>query len=425
MHKPTGLLGKLTRAFWLQIALITVAAIAGVYLAKIVIEEILIKSAIQSEVEYFQEQYEVDPGFSLPDTSNMTGYFDPDKLPPVVQNQLPANPGFYEFDDLTNRLILYVTSISEQPFYLVYYRGQVDALILYYGIFPLLAVLTILYLTLWLVYRFSRRSISPISRLANRIYRVDLTSDDLTQISESTDFAGSDEIQVLSAAISNLGERVNAFVARERNFTRDASHEFRTPLTVIKMATDMMLFEENCSEPSRRNLIKIRRAVSDLENLTEVFLMLAREHANSLTLREVDVNQLIRDQIEQTAFMADGKNVEVRLEEKGQLRVVTSETVIAVLLGNLIRNALLYTHEGEIRIRIDDQRLTISDSGQGIPESRIDEIFKPFHRATNENASGFGIGLTIVKRLCDHFSWDIQVDSSTNRGTTFTLGFNH
>ena len=423
MNRAGGLLGKLSRAFWLQILLITLAAIFGVYLAKVVIEEILIKNAILDEVQYFSEQYKLDPNFNLPDTRNMSGYFDSEQLPPVVRAELPGKPGFYEFDDLSNRLVLYRTTVSDEPFYLVYYRGQVDALILYYGIFPLLAVLTILYLTLWLVYRFSHRSISPIARLANRIDRIDLSQDDFSLALENSGVESNDEIQVLAEAIAHLGERLSAFIDRERDFTRDASHEFRTPLTVIKIAIDTMLMDKAPSAEIRSGLNRIRAAVNDLENLTEVFLLLAREHGNSLTLREVDVNQLVREQIHQTAVIKKNKDVTVCLEERAQLRLVASETVVAVLLGNLIRNALLYTQQGEVNIGIDANQLTISDSGEGIPQSMLQDIFKPFQRASSNNDTGIGIGLAIVKRLCDRFGWKINVASESGQGTTFTLVF--
>ena len=234
-----------------------------------------------------------------------------------------------------------------------------------------------------------------------------------------------DEIQVLSEAISHLGERLNAFIERERDFTRDASHEFRTPLTVIKVATDTMLMHKEITPASQQGLYRIRDAVDELENLTEVFLMLAREHGNTLTLREINVNHMVREQINQTSFIKKDKDVQVSFEERDQLRIVASETVVAVLLGNLLRNALHYTQQGKVNIEIDRKQITISDSGEGIPQSRLQDIFKPFQRASNQNMTGFGVGLAIVKRLCDRFSWQISVASTSGHGTTFTLVFDN
>jgi signal transduction histidine kinase len=423
MTRKAGLLGKFTRAFWLQVGLITIAAILGVLLAKLMIEERLVKNAILEEAEYFWKYYLGDDEFNLPDTKNLTGYFDPQLLPPIIRDALPVEPGFYEFSDLSNRLVLHISSRQQETLYLVYYRGQVDALVLYYGLLPLLVVLTILYLTLWLAYRYSRLTISPLTRLASHIDAIDLGKKHLSVTLQDADLRRDDEIQVLADAISHLGERLNAFVMRERNFTRNASHEFRTPLTVINVAADMMLIESDLPEKFQKTLLKIKRAVYDMESLTEVFLMLAREDAGSLERQEVDVNQVVRDQIERSEFLNEKKNVEVSLNESSQVRLQSSETVIAILIGNLIRNAIVYTEQGEVRIDIDEKQLTIVDSGPGIPESSIERIFEPFERVANEETPGHGIGLTIVKRLCDRFGWTIEVSSEGSRGTRFRLSF--
>ena len=422
--KPTGLLGKFTRAFWLQVGLITVAAILGVFLAKVMIEETLVKKAILQEADYFWRSYQADPGFSLPDTRNLTGYFDPASLPPTIRDNLPSEPGFYEITDLDNRLVLYISREQQQTLYLVYFRGQVDALVLYYGLFPLLVVLTILYLTLWAAYRYSRRTISPITRLAEQIDRIDLADAENSLKLDDGSFRNNDEIRILAEALSSLGERLQAFVQRERNFTRNASHEFRTPLTVINVAVDMMLIENNLPAKSQKSLLKIKRAVYDMEGLTEVFLMLAREDNGALTRSEVDVNRVVRGQIERSEVLKENKRIELRLNETAQLSVYSSESLIGVLVGNLVRNAILYTERGEIRIDIDAGGIVIHDSGPGIAPDNISTLFEPFNRVGNEDPTGFGIGLTIVKRLCDRFGWDIEVRSDSRQGATFALRFN-
>ena len=423
MNRTSGLLGKLTRAFLLQVGMITIAAILGVYLATIVIEETLVKQAILDEADYFWKHYLGDRDFGLPDTKNLTAYFDPALLPPVIQNDLPSEPGLYEYSDVGNSLVLYLDQRDGQTLYLLYYRGQVDALVLYYGLFPLLIVLTLLYLTLWFAYRFSRRTISPITRLARHIDSIDLGKETLSLGPVDPGLQRDNEIQILADAIAHLGERLDAFIARERNFTRNASHEFRTPLTVINTAADMLLIDARLPAGSRELLHKIKRAVQDMDNLTEVFLMLAREDAGMLTRQRVDVNRVVREQIERAEFVGDSGRLQINLDARAEVEVYSSETVVSVLIGNLIRNAVLYTERGEVDIQIDAYRLTISDSGPGIPEHSIERVFEPFQRAGNENASGHGIGLTIVKRLCDRFGWRIDVLSRTPSGASFRLDF--
>jgi len=192
---------------------------------------------------------------------------------------------------------------------------------------------------------------------------------------------------------------------------------------VINTAADMLLIDTRLPAASRDILHKVKRAVEDMENLTEVFLMLAREDAGLLKRRPVEINKLVEEQIERAEFINGSDGLRINLHARARVEVHSSETVLAVLIGNLLRNAVLYTREGQVDVEIDADRLTISDSGPGIPEHSIERLFEPFHRAGNENASGYGIGLTIVKRLCDRFGWRIEVASGARGGASFRLDF--
>ena len=424
MSKSNGLIQKINRAFLLQGLLITLAVVLGVFFAKIVIEQILIKNAILEEQSYFWQQYRKDPSFPLPDTKNLTGYFDITRLPEMIRQNIPREAGFYEYGKDEDGLVMHISQLQNQTLYLLYYRGQVDALVLYYGIFPLFTVLLILYLSLWLTYRYNRRTVSPIIRLAKEINRLDLNQPEISIIN---DFVGSfdanNEIQTLSDAISRLGERLNDFTSRERNFTRDASHELRSPLTVINIAADMLLSEQELSPPAYKSVIRIKRAIDDMRQLTEVFLLLARENEDALTTEDFYINDIIEEEIEQAGLLHKNKNILIKFQPRNRLKIKTSAPVMSVLLGNLIRNAVLYTEQGQVTISIDQQSVIISDSGQGIPASELNQLFQPFHRGENVNASGYGIGLTIVKRLSDRFNWPVRVHSEPEKGTRFEVSF--
>lgn len=422
MPESNGILHKISRAFLLQGLLITIAALLGVFFAKIVIEQILIKNAILEEADYFWQHYQQDPNFSLPDSKNLTGYFDPGLLPEDIRNNLPDELGFYEYGAEDNGLVLHLSRQDQRTLYLLYYRGQVDALVVYYGMFPLFTVLLILYLSLWLTYRFSHRTVSPIIRLAKKINQLDLARPDFSSLnSEDLSFNTDNEIQVLADAISHLGERLTAFINRERNFTRDASHELRSPLTVINIAADMLLSEQELSKPAKNSVNRIKRAISDMQQLTEVFLLLARENDDALTKDLVCVNDVLSEEVEQARLISRNQLVEIEFIAHNRLTLSASDKVLSVLFGNLIRNAILYTEQGKVSIQIDGQHVVVEDSGQGMPQQQIEAMFKPFQRGDNQNASGYGIGLTIVKRLSDRFNWPIEVQSELGKGTRFQV----
>jgi len=372
MQKRNGLINKINRAFLLQGALISIAALLSVFFASIVLEEILIKQAIKQEADYFWENYQQEKTFPLPNTLNLTGYFIEDELPPVVQGRLPDLPGFYEYED--DELVLFISRQHARTLYLLYNRGQVDTLAAYYGLFPLALVLIVLYLSLWITYRFSRQTISPVSWLARQLNKVDIASRDLSPLKlENFPYDTDDEIQVLSDAIVNLGERLDAFIAREHNFTRDASHELRSPLTVMTIAVDMLSSEEALSKPAQNTIFRIKRAIADMEELTEALLLLARESDQVLATDMVSINGVIKEEIGR-ALLLNNKQLNISCSPQYSLKVPAAEKVLAILFGNLIRNALLYTDQGGVEIKIKQGSVIIKDSGKGIPQQHVDDI---------------------------------------------------
>jgi len=422
MQKRNSIIHKITRAFLLQGLLISIAALLSVFFAKIVLEEVLIKEAIKQEADYFWDHYKNNRAFALPDTSNLTGYFASSQLPLVIQQNLPEQPGFYEYE--SEEVVLYISKQNSKTLYLLYDRGQVDTLAAYYGLFPLALVLIVLYLSLWLSYRFSRRTISPVSQLAHQVNKIDIAARDLSPLQiENPSFDIDDDIQVLTDAIVNLVKRLDAFIMREQNFTRDASHELRSPLTVINIAADMLLSEQELPAAAKKSVIRIKRAAADMEELTEAFLLLARESDQGLSAELVCINDIIEEEVERAQLINKEKQLDIIYSPQHKLMTHASDKVLSVLFGNLIRNAFLYTEKGSISIDVNSSSVIIKDSGKGMPQQQVDEIFKPYYRGSNTGTHGYGVGLTIVKRLSDRFNWPISMSSTPGKGTRVEVQF--
>jgi signal transduction histidine kinase len=422
MKQRRGLIHKINRAFILQGLFISIAAILSVFFAKIVLEETLIKEAIRQEAEYFWQQYRSDKYFPLPDTQNLTGYFDTASLPDDIKTKLPLSQGFHESED--QGVVVYKTRLQNKDLYLLYYRTQVDSLAMYYGLFPLTLILVFLYTTLWLSYRYSHRMVSPVSWLANQVNKIDFNAKEISLIElDKIPFETDDEIQLLANSITHLGERLDNFIERERNFTRDASHELRSPLTVIRIASDMLLSEQELTPPAQKSVLKIKRAADDMEDLTEAFLLLARESDNALSTDEVCINDIIDEEIDRAQAFNRTKRIPINVSSTDRLLIPAADKVVSVLLGNLIRNAILYTEHGHIDITVTHSSVIIKDSGIGMPEDQVEQIFSPFYRGNNTATVGHGVGLTIVKRLSDRFGWPLRIDSAPEKGTRIEILF--
>ena len=427
----SGLGRRLGRAFIVQALLIGAAAGVGVGAAALAIEELLIRRALVQEAEHFWSRRETDPAFPVPDTHNLAGYLSPSAAPADASGAAappPAlagfPPGFHELDSDADLSVLYVTEGHAGRLYLVFDGEQVRELAVYFGLAPLALVLVIIYTAAWIGYRASRRAVSPVIRLASQVKRLDPASPDAGAFAADRLPAHADEeIVTLTDALRSLCDRLDAFTEREHGFTRDASHELRSPLTVIRLATDMLLSEQALSRPARNSVMRIKRAAADMEELTEVFLLLARESDRGLSLDPVCVNDVVREEVERVRHLVERKPVEILVEETGRLVIRAPGRVLAVLAGNLLRNACLYTGRGVIRVRIGTDLLSIEDSGTGMAPDAVDRAFEPFARGETGTATGYGVGLSLVRRLSERFGWPVNLESTEGVGTRVVMHF--
>jgi signal transduction histidine kinase len=160
-----------------------------------------------------------------------------------------------------------------------------------------------------------------------------------------------------------------------------------------------------------------------MEDLTEAFLLLARESDDALTIDSVNVNDIVHEEVDRAELFNRVKKLPISVNEKSQLQINASDKVLSVLLGNLIRNAILYTESGTIQITITGQSVIIEDSGVGMSKEEVDHIFMPYYRAKNGDNVGHGVGLTIVKRLSERFHWPLKVKSFPGEGTRIEVFF--
>ena len=423
MATNTGLVHRLGRAFVLQAAFISVAAIVGVWVAGFAIEELLIKRALKEEAAYFWQLHRSDPDTPLPDTRNLTGYMHNSKAP-VPQAIAELGLGFHEMPSEADFSIVYVSEDADQRLLLTFDGERVSELALYFGLTPLMGALVVVYLATWISFRSTRRAISPIIALAREVHDYDPTAPDAPVfVPTSAVSEGDGEVQALADALQRLSHRVRDFVERERNFTRDASHELRSPLTVIQIAADMLLSEQVLEKPAQRSVHRIKRSASDMEELVRAFLLLARESEQQLEQQSVSVNDVVSEELETSQVLIEDKPVAVTKIENSQITVQAPRRIVAVLIGNLVRNAFGYTDAGSVDITIDGDKLIIEDSGVGMESQAVEQAFKPFFRGAGRVRGGHGVGLTIVKRLSDRFGWPVRIDSRPGQGTRVEVTF--
>jgi signal transduction histidine kinase len=419
-----GLQYKLIKAFLLQVTLISIATALAVFAAAKVVEDVLIRKALQGEATYFWALYLQNPDFPKPNTLNLNGYLvvnnDKSKLPKELQQ---FKPGYFRTLFNGRNPIVYVEDHGNARLFLVFDEEQVNALAFYFGIVPLSVVLILIYLFAWLSYRQTKHAISPVIKLAEIVEHFDFKSHSFAELDLGDVRKTSDsDVAKLIEALDHFTERSQLFIEREQNFTRDASHELRTPLAVIKSSLGLLQKRKDFQPNEQQSLLMIEKTLVDMEGLIETLLLLAREESSPMPEEPVLINDLIRTLVEQVQRTLGNNKISIEIAQHCLLSVPAAEKVLTILFTNLLRNAFRYTPSGMISVSIDKQQVSISDTGIGMEQQQLEKVFDPFYRA-NADGSGYGLGLTIVKRLCNQFGWTLTIRSKLGEGTCISVTF--
>jgi signal transduction histidine kinase len=125
--------------------------------------------------------------------------------------------------------------------------------------------------------------------------------------------------------------------------------------------------------------------------------------------------------VEKHQHLLGNRKVEVSLEILARPRVAADVNLLAIVIANLLRNSFTYTERGSIRLRLDEHEMRINDTGLGIPRDALDKVFLRLYKGTH--SEGAGIGLSLVKKICDRYGWKIELNSIEGQGTEAILRF--
>ena len=233
-----------------------------------------------------------------------------------------------------------------------------------------------------------------------------------------------DEVGQLAEALDDYAGRLTEVVQRDREFNADVSHELRTTLAVIKGAVELLLSRPELDERTRARLLRIQRAEQQCSDLIGSLLLLSR---NERGQGRSDVARVAEQLLDSHRAQLGGKPLELRMEGEPGLVVDAPEAALSVALGNLVGNAVKYTPQGEVVVRLLPDRVEVADTGPGLSDEDAQRLFQRGYRGTHAGHSqGAGIGLSIVGRLCDLYGWEASVRPRQDgqHGAVATLAFN-
>jgi signal transduction histidine kinase len=386
------------------------------------VEDKLIGETLEKELDDYLTQLRIDPSVVEPFYTRIQGYI----TRPGDPNQV-VNPEFRGLESGVHHVQTaggaYKAAIRKEDdlwAFLIYDVSENQR------IKQLLLISLIGVVALFSIFSFmlgataARRVMKPVTDLAARL---DTLSEEGKPERLSVHFAD-DEVGQLAVALDSYADRLHELVERDREFNADVSHELRSPLTVITGATELLLAQPDLDAKVRTRLLRIARAARQSADITTALLHLVRaEQGIDRDSAAHDVGKIVNEVVHLYEPLVGSKELLLRVEEQDRVNVIAPEAVVAVTVGNLIGNAMRYTNEGEVVITIGNGRVTVEDTGPGIPEEDLDHVFERHYRGQNIAGKGAGLGLAIVKRLCELYGWSIEFSNREVGGLCAKLGF--
>jgi signal transduction histidine kinase len=286
-----------------------------------------------------------------------------------------------------------------------------------YDMAPVWAVLALIVITTVLAWLAARREWRPVTALARLIdgwdQHPDLAALSPERLSRRTDAA----IASLARGLHGFATRIAGYTERERNFTRDASHELRSPLTVIKMSVDMLAEEQSLSDFGERSLQRIRRSTREMEALVEALLILARESDNGVDDEVFVVNDALRHELDFARDMLVGRPIELQLEEPSRFALRGSPRVFAVLFWQLIRNACQQTERGRVVVTVMPGMVVVANQSEPLTEPGNGGKMPLY------GADRHGFELAIAQRISDRFEWPLELKTRPGSQNVASIRF--
>jgi signal transduction histidine kinase len=416
-----GLRVRVTVGFALLGIAVSVALGAGLYTASRELEQRLIDEALGAELQDYQARLARNPDSLPPMTATVRGYRErageaTEEIPAELES-LPAGRYTVSLEGIPYRVA--VSGPDGRRLYMLHNRAAVDYRAQQFLLFVLVGVALTGLLSAAGGWWLAGRVIAPVSELARRVRERAATDLD-TPLAQGLP---TDEVGEMGRAFERYLARLRAFLDRERAFAADASHELRTPLAIVQGAVEVLLADPDLDPRRRTRVARIERAARSMGELTTALLMLAREApSGSPEAPPYPVEEVLREVLEHHRPLLQGKPVTLEVTVEAHPEVRAARPLLAIALGNLVRNAFAYTERGQVRVRLASDRVTVQDTGPGIPAEEIGRLLERTARA-RRGTRGAGVGLPLVKRIADHQGWRITVTSEAGQGATFSLYF--
>lgn len=414
----------------LQIRLIftilTLLVLSNVFFALIVyvignqLEEQLLTNQITHEVDEYIKRLAEEGSTPFPQSASLSFYLQSnDDVHPVPEPFRILEPGVYHAVEWHHKQ--YQVAVRDMPNDRIYmvldissfekHEHKLAAILISSATFtPFFAVA----LGFWLL----RKIINPVGTLADEVDRLHPGQRNRRL---SSDFRGY-EVERIAQAFDRYLENMDEYVEREQSFSAAASHELRTPVSVIATSAELMASNPDMPESMKAPLARIQRATQNMSALISSLLFLAREHPETNDLdEETELCELLDKIADNFRLLVNTRLITFNIHCDQPTVINSPAEHISIVVNNLLQNAVFNTKGGMISLQLNNGIITVSDTGSGIAPESMEKVFTREFKGSG--SKGHGLGLYIAKRICNHHGWQLNLESSPGQGTNAILDF--
>jgi len=415
---PHSLKFKLALTFAIFGAMVSLLLSLGLAFSANSLGDRLMDETLHAEIEDYISRRSRNPNAFLPATASIHGYLltqgqSNENIPPEL---LSLKGGIHQLTLNDTPYRVAVVDKNGERYFMLFNENRQNHREKTFTIYLVSGMLFMILISVCVGWWLAGRVVAPIEELARRVFRAS-PEEDAETIAQGF---SSDEIGQLAQVFSAHLKRMRAFTDRERNFTSDVSHELRTPLAIVQGVVELMEEDKHLESKQQERIARIGRVNSEMVNLTAALLLMSREYTDEAVVQACDVCEVVSVAVEMNRQLLS-KKTSVNLVCRVHPNIGVERTLLSIVVSNLIRNAFTHTPSGVVSITVEDNGLTVSDTGTGIRGEEIGKVFQ--QHFTGTGSTGSGIGLSLVKRICDRYGWRIIIDSTEGQGTSAQLIF--
>ncbi|MFA5824611.1 MAG: HAMP domain-containing sensor histidine kinase [Gallionellaceae bacterium] len=418
MRQSNSLRFRVALVFALFGALLSVLFSGGIYFTAHELGHRLMDETLRAELEDSVERHARDSVFVAPNTVSIKGYvLSETELALNIPSEIKSlSPGRHEVNlgEVDYRVL--VADRNGVRYFMLFDADSQNKrevkFIRFLFLFALFMTVASAAGGLWLAVRI----LTPVTRLVGQVARAE--PGDSMSLAKLT---RNDEVGELARAFDHYLHRMQEFIERENYFTADVSHELRTSLAIILGALEVLEQDKTLSVKQKERVARIRRAAQDMIDMSEALLLLAHEYRPLAGQQPCKAGEVVSACICKHQHLIGDRPIRIEVELNAEQLLLVERPLLEIVIDNVLRNALFNTQSGTVLFRLEAGQLIVKDSGVGMSPEVLERALE--HHFKGASSAGAGVGLSLVKRICDRYGWHISIDSQQGHGTTVEIDF--